>query len=160
MTTREIERASADDEEMAALRQAIQTGCYDKCRPYAPVVSELCQIGQVVLRGTHLVIPVKLRARVLSLAHEGHLGVVGTKQNIRTKVWWPGINRAAEKHCRSCHGCQLVARPDAPEPIRPTTLPDGPWQYLAADLMGPLPSGDNLLVIVDYYSRFYEIRIL
>ena len=43
---------------------------------------------------------------------EGHLGVVGTKQNLRTKVWWPGMEKAAEGHCRACHGCQLVARPD------------------------------------------------
>ena len=53
-----------------------------------------------------------------------------------------------------------MARPDAPEPISSTQLPDGPWQELATDLMGPLPSGDSLLVVVDYFSRFYEVRIL
>ena len=47
---------------------------------------ELCVIGQLVLRGTHIIIPSKLKPRALALAHEGHLGVVGTKQNLRTKV--------------------------------------------------------------------------
>lgn len=70
------------------------------------------------------------------------------------------MDKAADRHCRACHGCQLVARPDPPEPIRSTTLPDGPWQDLAVDLMGPLPSGHSLLVIVDYYSRFYEIEVM
>ena len=104
--------------------------------------------------------PSKLRARTLGLAHEGHLGAVGTKQNIRTKVWWPGMYKDEERHCKSCHGCQLVAKPDHPEPLRPTSLPDGPWQDLAVDLMGPLPSGHSILVVVDYYSRFYEVEIV
>ena len=124
------------------------------------VAGELCVIGQLVLRGTRIIIPSKLQPRTLALAHEGHLGVVGTKQNLRTKVWWPGMDKAAERHCRACHGCQLVARPDPPEPIRSTSLHDGPWQDLAVDLMGPLPSGHSLLVIVDYYSRFYEVEVM
>ena len=117
-------------------------------------------IGKLVLRGTRIVVPTELRPRVLALAHEGHLGVTGTKQALRTKVWWPGLDRAAEKFCRSCHGCQLVARPDAPEPLRPSSLPDGPWQDVSTDLLGPLPSGHSLLVVVDYFSRYYEVRTL
>ena len=124
------------------------------------VAGELCVIGQLVLRGTHIIIPSKLKPRALALAHEGHLGVVGTKQNLRAKVWWPGMDKAAQRHCRAHHGCQLVARPDPPEPIRSTSLPYGPWQDLAVDLMGPLPSGHSLLIIVDYYSRFYEVEVM
>ena len=47
-----------------------------------------------------------------------------------------------------------------PEPIKPTPLPRGPWQDLAVDLLGPLPSGDSVLVVVDYFSRFYEIGVM
>ena len=102
----------------------------------------------------------KLQPRILALAHEGRLGVVGTKQNLTTKVWWPGMDKAAERHCRKCHGCQLVEQPDPAKPIRSTSLPDGPWQDLAVDLMGPLPSGLSLLVIVDYYGRVYEAEVM
>ena len=109
------------------MRKAIATGRFEKCRQYMTVSGELCVIGQLVLGGTRIIIPSKLQPRTLALAHEGHLGVVGTKQNLRTKVWWPGMDKAAERHCRACHGCQLVARPDPPEPIRSTSLPDGPW---------------------------------
>ena len=160
LSPREIEEASATDEELAEVRNAMVTGKFDKCKQYATVAGELCTIGQLVLRGTRIVIPLKLRPRVLALAHEGHLGIVGTKQNLRTKVWWPGVDKAAERHCKGCHGCQLVARPDPPEPVRSTALPDGPWQDLACDLLGPLPSGHSLLVTVDYYSRYYEVDIM
>ena len=87
---------------------------------------EVCVIGQLLLRGTRIVILKKLQRRTRAPAHEGHLGVVGTKQNLRTKGWWPGMDKAADRHCRACDGCQLVARPDPPEPIRSTALPDGP----------------------------------
>ena len=76
------------------------------------------------------------------------------KRNLRTKVWWPGIDRDAEKECRSCYGCQLVGVPTKPEPMQRTKLPVVPWEHLAADFLGPLPSGESLFVLVDYYSRW------
>ena len=160
LTTREVEEASAVDEELKTLREAIKTGRFEKCKAYAPAAGELCVIGQLVLRGTRIVLPSKLRPQAISLGHEGHLGIVGTKQNLRSKVWWPSMDKAAEKFCKSCYGCQLVARPNPPEPLTSTTLPEGPWQDLAVDLLGPLPSGHSILVVVDYYSRYYEYTLM
>lgn len=70
------------------------------------------------------------------------------------------MDRAAEKHVKSCHGCQIVAQPDVPEPLRPTALPHGPWQDFATDLLGPLPTGHSILIVINYYSRYYECKIL
>ena len=109
------------DEELKTLREAIKTGQFEKCKAYAPAAGELCVIGQLVLRGTPIVLPSKLRPQAISLAPEGHLGIVGTKQNLRRKVWWPSIDKAAEKFCKSSYGCQLVARPNPPEPLTSTT---------------------------------------
>jgi hypothetical protein len=41
-----------------------------------------------------------------------------------------------------------------------TELPSRPWEHLAADFMGPLPSGHHLFAVVDYYSRWVEIAIM
>ena len=150
LTTREVEEASTVDEELKAPREAMKTGRFESCNAYAPAAGELCVIGQLVLRGTSIVLPSKLRSQASSLAHEGHLGIVGTKRNLRSKVWWPGIDNAVEKFCKSCYGCQLVARPNPPEPLTSTTLPESPWQDLAVDLLGPLPSGHSILVVVDH----------
>ncbi|XP_014670181.1 PREDICTED: uncharacterized protein K02A2.6-like [Priapulus caudatus] len=39
-------------------------------------------------------------------------------------------------------------------------LPEGPWLDLAVDLCGPFPTGEYLMVGVDYYSRWVEVAIL
>ena len=162
LTTREVEEASADDEELSAVRQCINGKPWDQLvyKRFLPCSGELCTIGKLILRGTRIFIPKKLRPRVLSIAHEGHLGIVGTKQKLRSKVWWSGMEKDAEKHCKTCSGCQLVSRPTPPEPIRTTPLPTGPWRDLAVDLLGLLPTGESILVVVDYYSRYNKVDIL
>ena len=42
----------------------------------------------------------------------------------------------------------------------PTPLLEGPWVDVATDLIGPLPSGHSLLVVVDYFSRYAELNVL
>ena len=74
-------------------------------------------------------------------------------------MWWPGIDSDIERRCKICRGCQLISSPCVPEPLRRTRLPERPWQTLAVDLLGPLPSG-HLLVLVDYLSRFVEVSIM
>ncbi|XP_033739146.1 uncharacterized protein K02A2.6-like [Pecten maximus] len=46
--------------------------------------------------------------------------------------------------------------PSRPEPMRRTEFPSGPWQHIAVGYLG-LPSGDYMLVFVDYYSRWVEV---
>ena len=45
-------------------------------------------------------------------------------------------------------------------PLSMSKLPDDEWTELSADFLGPLPSGDYLLVIMDEYSRFPVVEIL
>ena len=162
MTTREVEEHSHHDKELSDVRQCIRVGDWNNKETvqYIPVRGELCTKGKVVLRGTRIVIPRSLRQRVLSIAHEGHVGIVATKLRLRTKVWWPEIDKDAERYVRSCHGCQLVGQPTSPEPLMPTELPQGKWQDLSLDLLGPMPHGEYLLVVVDCYTRYYEVEIL
>ena len=144
---------------MEAVREASETRHWSKApNAYELVSHELACIGQVVLRGTRIVVPRKLRRRVLDSAHEGHQGIVKTKERLRSKVWWPGIE--AEKKCRECFGCQMVSKDLPPPPIKPTRLPERAWQEIAVDLLGPLPTEEHLLVVVDYFSRWMEVDVL
>ena len=95
----------------------------------------------------------------VKLAREGHPGVVAMKQSLRAKVWWPGIDKEAEGVCKTYPGCQLVSKTLKPESMLRTELPSSPWQQLATDLLGPLPSGYYVSVVVDYYSRVFEMEL-
>ncbi|XP_055543261.1 uncharacterized protein K02A2.6-like [Wyeomyia smithii] len=104
--------------------------------------------------------PQSLRLRTLDLAHEGHPGTTVMKQRLRAKVWWPKIDTQVEKYVKDCRGCMLVAAPAVPEPMKRRELPTEPWQHLAIDYLGPLPTGHFLFVVVDYFSRYIEVEIL
>ena len=116
--------------------------------------NELCTIGKLVLRGDRIVIPQSLRKSVLESAHEGHQGVVKTKSRLRTKVWWPKMDVDTGRMCKGCHGCRVVGQFSPPEPMQRAQPPTRPWQDVAADLMGPMPSGD---IEIWKFWRFHHV---
>ena len=70
------------------------------------------------------------------------------------------MDREAISHVAACKGCRLVGLPSKPEPMQRRELPVKPWIDVALDFLGPLPTGEYLLVVIDYYSRYKEIEIM
>eukprot|EP00794_Sanderia_malayensis_P004282 gene4282-4850_t len=132
MSTREIEEPSATDEELCNLRKCYREKKWNNLqnKRYLLVKNELSVVGKLVLRGTRIIMPTSLREKTLHIAHEGHPGIVAMKRLLRTKVWWPGLDKDAQELCKTCHPCQVVGAPNPPEPIKPTELPKGPWQHI------------------------------
>ena len=116
--------------------------------------------NNVFLKGTRIILPASLRSRALSLAHEGHQGLVKTKRLLREKVWFPGIDAKAKLMIEECLPCQTATPTTHHEPLQMTTLPSGPWQKLAADFCGPFPTGEYILVVIDEFSRYPEVEVL
>lgn len=157
----EIEEASAADKSIQSVRIALDQGEWSgDSLPFKLFATELCFAGKILLRGTRIVIPELLRKQTLDLAHEGHPGMTVMKQRLRAKVWWPKLDAQVEQYIKNCRGCMLVAAPSAPEPMKRRELPSGPWEHLAIDFLGPLPSCHYLFVVVDYFSRYIEIEIM
>jgi len=75
-------------------------------------------------------------------------------------MWWPGMDKDVENLCKVCHGCQVTSGCDPPDPMSHVLPPGAPWQDCSTDLLGPLPTGESVLVVVDYYSRFLEVAVL
>ncbi|XP_039618275.1 uncharacterized protein K02A2.6-like [Polypterus senegalus] len=72
-----------------------------------------------ILWGTRVIIPPKLRTKVLEVLHEGHLGVVKMKNLARSYVWWPGIDHQLDDLTKTCNGCQQTQRSPASAPLHP-----------------------------------------
>lgn len=156
----EIIRCSREDQEIMKVKEGIYGNKWDDgVKNYRLFENELCFYEGLLLRGTKIVIPNKLRNQVLMAAHEGHPGIVLMKSRLRSKVWWPRYDKDAETLVKSCRGCTLVSGPNPPNPLKRRELPHEPWVDIAIDLMGPLPSGDFILVAIDYFSRYKEIKI-
>ncbi|XP_058456465.1 uncharacterized protein K02A2.6-like [Malaya genurostris] len=157
----EIEQESEADGQIESVRNALQQGTWsENAAAFKLFEPELCFAGKILLRGTRIVMPQSLRMRTLDLAHEGHPGMTLMKQRLRAKVWWPKLDAHVEKYNKNCRGCTLIAAPAAPEPMKRRDLPSGPWQHLAVDYLGPLPTGHYLFVVVDYFSRYIEVEIM
>ncbi|XP_048584822.1 uncharacterized protein K02A2.6-like [Nematostella vectensis] len=161
MSWEEIKTSSDNCDSVENMKEALKTGKWDKCAASVKSVrGELSECDGVILRGNRIFIPSDLRDRVLKLAHEGHQGIVKCKQRLRSKVWWLGMDKDVEFMCKSCELCQLVSSYDPPVPIVTTEMPKGPWQFCSTDLLGPLPDGRYVIVIIDYFSRYFEAAML
>jgi len=106
---KEIERVSAQDSELQAVRSCLIEGKWDSApKQYLPMRNELTFIGHVILRGTRIVIPQVPRKRVVSLAYEGYQGVVKTKERL---VWSGGLLWIVmQRDVRSVTGARWLPR--------------------------------------------------
>lgn len=156
----EIKETGEEDAEfgkfVAALEQEKWSPDISKWRQYA---GEFAVDRGLLLRGDKIFIPQQLRKRVLNAAHEGHPGRDKMLKRLREKVWWPTLSTDVEVIFQACQLCAMVARPTPPLPMKRRDLPDGPWRDVAIDFTSASSYGKELLVIIDYYSRFVEIKI-
>ena len=114
-------------------------------------------VDDLLLFDDRLVIPRSMRLNILNRIHEGHLGITKCCAFARSTVWWPYITSDIEDMIKRCHTC-AIHQPEHKEPLLPLPLPDRPWARLGMDLLELF--GKNYLLIVDYYSRWMEVKLL
>ena len=114
--------------------------------------NELTVEGDTILWGVRVVVPVKLRVRVLNELHQGYPGVVGMKALAHSYVWWPALEEEVEKQAKACSTCLAVKTALVKAPLHPWEWPAVPWQHIHLDFLGPF-MGKKLLVAVDSHSE-------
>lgn len=59
--------------------------------------------------GMRVIVPEKLRNLLLDELHEGHPGIVRSKQLARSYVWWPSIEVDLEQRVKACRQLHLAS---------------------------------------------------
>lgn len=124
-----------------------------KLDAYNSVRYELTQTsGGIILLGNRICIPQSLQSQIIALTHQGHQGIVRTKQLVRNYVWFPNIDKAVEDAIATCPKCQANTNAFQLQPLQMSRLPNGPWSELSIDFYGLLANGKHLLVLIDDFS--------
>jgi len=153
-------RETAKDERLSRLKCQITSGKANKeyqalLAPFAKFFDTITVTSDgLVLKEHQLIVPRALERECIRLAHEGHQGINKTKALLRSKVWFPGIDKMVEDEIERCAACQLSGHGDKPEPIASSSMPDEVWQEVAIDFFGPLPNKKQWMVLTCKMSRY------
>ncbi|XP_031571389.1 uncharacterized protein K02A2.6-like [Actinia tenebrosa] len=127
-------------------------------RPFWNVRDKLVVLDGIVYRGMRIVVPQTMRASMLDVIHNTHLGVVKSKQRAGETLYWPGMSAQIEDKIANCSICQAYATAQPKEPMIATKPPDLPWMQVASDIF--YFEGHNYILTVDYYSKYIEVTKL
>ncbi len=160
-----LKRATSEDESLQQLRTTVLSGWPEtkqevpiKAREYWHCREEISEIDGILLKNERIIIPSSLRPEMLEKIHVGHMGVEKCKRRARDVLYWPGMNSQIEEMVLKC-STSLEYRPsNQKEPMIAQTSPTIPWDTVTTDLF--YWNNSNYLLVVDYYSRYFEIAKL
>ena len=133
----------------------------DELQAYWTFWEEITVEDGLVLKGTRIVISKNKHNQILTMIHEGHLGLRKCKLWVKDTVYWPGINEQLEQLVSNCKLCLKYSKAKGKQPSNISLgqeIPKHPWTKVATDIF--YFDGNSYLLIVDYTSRFPIMRKL
>ena len=130
---------------------------------YEKVKDEISMYNGNLMRADRIIPPVTLREKLVLLAHEAHQGQTRTKQRLRDLYWWPNMDDMVVQVLQKCTVCQKVDKgvKTAYTPLEPVPFPEGPWEKLGLDIVGPFekaPLNTKFAIsLIDYHSKWPEV---
>ncbi len=126
-------------------------------KPYWEKREHFTVTDGVLMMDDRFVVPKSLQLSMLEKIHTGHLGITKCQSRAQDSLWWPRMNKDIEETVTRCNICAKV-RPQQKEPLMASSFPSRPWERVGSDLLEH--SGRHYILVVDYYSRWIETRLL
>ena len=114
-----IRLATKTDDDLAILKHIIQhrwSKTIKEVQKYWTFREKLTIEDGLILKGTRIIIPEKMREDILKQIHEGHLGFNKCQMQAKETVYWPGLNDQLENLILNCQLCLKYSKSKAPHP--------------------------------------------
>lgn len=160
MTLEELKEQTKKDAEMRTLITAIETDQWNnqEVQGYKRLKDEFSVHNGLVLRRNRIVIPATLRNKADDLAHLGHQGIVKKQQLTHQRQSVVPRNRQDDRRDKKLSS---MSHSDSKITTTRTSSYNQTSQCtLERSFVGPFPSGDYTMVVIDKFSRFPEVELL
>ena len=102
-----------------------------------------------------VIIPFRLRNKILTELHENHPGIVRMKALACSYVWWAGMDIEIENTVKTCNACQINHTMPAKAPAHPWEKTTSPWVRLHIDFASPFLD-KMFFIIYDSFSKWIK----
>ena len=158
----ELREAAESDGELQMLMATVLDGwpqsqaeVPQKVKPYFQCRDEIIAQNGLLFKGDRLIIPLKLRKKMMEAVHSSHIGIEGCLRRAREVFYWPLMNAELKDFIKTCSICNSLKPEQTREPFMSHEIPMRPWQKVGTDLF---QLDDRVyLVTADYYSSFFEV---
>jgi transposase InsO family protein len=148
-----IRQAQAQDPLCRELRSHLERGG----RIHNSISLAHCDVSDNLLRYMEKVwIPEELHARICKEVHDqpmvGHPGIAKTLALLKSRYYWPRMDRTVARYIRNCHVCRRSKSTNDKYSgvLIPLPIPQQPWQDISMDFITHLPrsqGSDSILVV-------------
>ncbi|UYV75260.1 K02A2.6-like [Cordylochernes scorpioides] len=159
----ELQALTKEDQDLQELKNLILYGwpnyksaVPESCKKYWPYRDELSTNEDLIFKGSRVFIPLRWKAKILKLIHEGHQGTNSCLRRARDSIYWHGMSQDIINTVENCRTCQANQRNKTKEPMIIKEIPSLPWEIVAADIFSI--KGKNYLLITDNYSGFIDFK--
>ena len=125
------------------------------------------------LASTRPFVPDSCRENVFYSLHDfSHPSIKTSLKLIKSRYYWPDMDRCIRKYCRECTGCQNAkVQRHTKSPVKPFHLPSQRFQTIHLDIVGPMPPVTQygqkflspycyILTCIDRATRWIEVAPL
>lgn len=164
--SRDVKTAQGEDDQVKKITEYMQSGGDLELSPTRYQNFVLHNVAQFTVEANVLyfngliVVPTTLTSKVITSFHDvGHFNADKTLSAIRERFWWHGMVSEVRQFVKGCAHCAVTKSEGALRPPQRHLPNPGPFQFLAIDIVGELPSARGyrfILTMEDHFTKWVE----